>query len=66
MRQRLGIMKSGKMDADSYQGTVEGFLDGLPSGLGLVVKRVPLAGKWGKDHQKGKATHSSILTWRIL
>ena len=41
-------MKSGEPNTDSYQGTMEGFLDGRPSGLGLVVKRVSLAGNGGR------------------
>ena len=46
-------MKSGEPNTDANQGTVEGFEMGLSSGLGLIVKRVSLAGKWGKGPQKG-------------
>ena len=49
-------MMSGEPNTDSHQGTVEGFEMGVSSGLGLIVKRVSLAGKWGKGPQKGQ-TH---------
>ena len=51
-RQRLGSMKRGKANIDSHQGTVEAFLMGGLSGLGLVMKRVSLAGKLEKGPQK--------------
>ena len=45
-------MKSGETNTDSHQGTVEGFEMGGSSGLGLIVKRVFLAGKWWKDPRR--------------
>ena len=51
-------MKSGEPNTDSNQGTVQGFEMGVSSGLGLIVKRVSLAGKWGKGLQKGQ-THGA-------
>ena len=54
MKQRLGSMKSGEPNADSHQGTMEGFEMGGSSGLGLIAKRVFLARKWGKDPRKAR------------
>ena len=47
-------MKSGEPNADSHQGTMEGFEMGGSSGLGLIAKRVFLARKWGKDPRKAR------------
>ena len=57
-------MKSGDTNTNSHHGTVEGFEMGVSSGLGLIVKGVSLAGKWGKGPQKGQAhggTESSCV-----